>query len=226
MYSLIVSPHNPEPVFVNVYGAQESTPRNRFRQPMYPGRQVRHIGLSYRPDRLWIYIPGLLKRYPNTGLWFPLNGKYKYDMSWSSHKTQCAWTIFRELTLILLFIFSPFLLLTFSIFRVNTLPFQSHSLFLPFSYNFNIFSPHCYTRPTTFELHNIFNFVLDSEFSYIFGEIPLNCLQHALPPSKFSFRLFFLHPSYFSTTLFLFFLIQNAAICIQCPNVVLTFWDS
>jgi hypothetical protein len=24
----------PEPVFVNVYGAQESIPRNRFRQPM------------------------------------------------------------------------------------------------------------------------------------------------------------------------------------------------
>jgi hypothetical protein len=26
-----------EPVFLNVYGAQESIPRNEFRQPMYPG---------------------------------------------------------------------------------------------------------------------------------------------------------------------------------------------
>ncbi len=30
----------PGPVFVNVYGAQESTPRNRFRQHMYPGGPV------------------------------------------------------------------------------------------------------------------------------------------------------------------------------------------
>jgi hypothetical protein len=29
-----------EPVFLNVYGAQESIPRNEFRQPMYPGGPV------------------------------------------------------------------------------------------------------------------------------------------------------------------------------------------
>jgi hypothetical protein len=28
------TPKNPEPVFLNVYGAQESIPRNEFRQPM------------------------------------------------------------------------------------------------------------------------------------------------------------------------------------------------
>ncbi len=27
----------PEPVFLNVYGAQESIPRNEFRQPIWPG---------------------------------------------------------------------------------------------------------------------------------------------------------------------------------------------
>ncbi len=31
----------PEPVFLNVYGAQESIPRNEFRQPMFPGGPVR-----------------------------------------------------------------------------------------------------------------------------------------------------------------------------------------
>jgi hypothetical protein len=30
-----------EPVFLNVYGAQESIPRNEFRQPMEPGGPVR-----------------------------------------------------------------------------------------------------------------------------------------------------------------------------------------
>jgi hypothetical protein len=34
-----------EPVFVNVYRAQESIPRNRFRQPMQPDGPVRKIGL-------------------------------------------------------------------------------------------------------------------------------------------------------------------------------------
>jgi hypothetical protein len=41
--------HSPEPVFVNVYGAQESILRNRFRSP-----PVRKIELSYRPARLEI----------------------------------------------------------------------------------------------------------------------------------------------------------------------------
>ncbi len=30
-----------EPVFLNVYGAQEQIPRNEFRQPMQPGEPVR-----------------------------------------------------------------------------------------------------------------------------------------------------------------------------------------
>ncbi len=30
-----------EPVFLNVYGAQDSIPRNEFRQPMQPGGPVR-----------------------------------------------------------------------------------------------------------------------------------------------------------------------------------------
>jgi hypothetical protein len=45
---------SPEPVFVNVEEAQESIPRNRFRQPVEPGGPVRQIGLSYRPARLGI----------------------------------------------------------------------------------------------------------------------------------------------------------------------------
>jgi hypothetical protein len=44
----------PEPVFVLVYGAQESIPRNRFSQPMWLGGTVRKIGLSYWPARLGI----------------------------------------------------------------------------------------------------------------------------------------------------------------------------
>ncbi len=31
----------PEPVFLNVYGAQESIPRNEFRRPMLSGGTVR-----------------------------------------------------------------------------------------------------------------------------------------------------------------------------------------
>ncbi len=38
----------PEPVFVIIYGAQGSIPRNRFRQPMWLGGPVQKIGLSYR----------------------------------------------------------------------------------------------------------------------------------------------------------------------------------
>ncbi len=54
-----------EPVFVNVYGAQESIPRNRFRQPLKPAGPVRQIGLSYRPTG-WESISRLLKRFTNT----------------------------------------------------------------------------------------------------------------------------------------------------------------
>jgi hypothetical protein len=32
---------DPDPVFLNVYGAQESIPRNEFRQSMKPGGPVR-----------------------------------------------------------------------------------------------------------------------------------------------------------------------------------------
>ncbi len=53
----------PEPVFLNVYGAQESIPRFRFRQPMLHGGPVRKIGLLYRPVRVgidsWAPLKGL-----------------------------------------------------------------------------------------------------------------------------------------------------------------------
>ncbi len=39
-----------EPVFLNVYGAQESIPRNEFRQPMYPGGPVRQLYSSSVPS--------------------------------------------------------------------------------------------------------------------------------------------------------------------------------
>ncbi len=40
-----------EPVFLNVYGAQESIPRNEFRQPMQPGGPVRY------PIHPWFLAP-------------------------------------------------------------------------------------------------------------------------------------------------------------------------
>jgi hypothetical protein len=54
-----------EPVFVIVYGAQESIPRNRFRQPMWLGGPVRKIGLSYWPARLGIdsWAPQMVYKY-------------------------------------------------------------------------------------------------------------------------------------------------------------------
>jgi hypothetical protein len=55
-----------EPVFVNVYGAQESIPRNRFRQPLYTGGPVRQIGFRTGPPG-WESISGLLKISTNTG---------------------------------------------------------------------------------------------------------------------------------------------------------------
>jgi hypothetical protein len=45
-----------EPVFVIVYEAQESIPRNRFSQPMWLGGPVRKIGLWYWPARLGVGI--------------------------------------------------------------------------------------------------------------------------------------------------------------------------
>jgi hypothetical protein len=54
-----------EPVFVNVYGAQESIPRNRLRPAMWSGGPVRQIGLLYRPARLGSIL-GLHKRFTNT----------------------------------------------------------------------------------------------------------------------------------------------------------------
>ncbi len=55
-----------EPVFVIVYGAQESIPRNRFRQPMQLGGSVRKQGCRTGPPG-WESIPGLLKWSTNTG---------------------------------------------------------------------------------------------------------------------------------------------------------------
>jgi hypothetical protein len=39
--------HLSEPVFLNVYGAQELIPRNEFRQPMWPGGPVRFVRKPY-----------------------------------------------------------------------------------------------------------------------------------------------------------------------------------
>jgi hypothetical protein len=56
--------HAAEPVFVNVNGAKESIPWNRFRQPTLPGGPV-------QPSRVvapgWESIPVLLKRFTNAG---------------------------------------------------------------------------------------------------------------------------------------------------------------
>jgi hypothetical protein len=54
-----------EPVFVIVYGAQESIPRNRFRQSLLLGGPVRKIGLSYWPARLGIdsWAPQMVFKY-------------------------------------------------------------------------------------------------------------------------------------------------------------------
>jgi hypothetical protein len=66
-----------EPVFVILYGAQESIPRNRFRQPMWLGGPVRKIGLSYWPARLGIdsWAPQMSTNTPGS------------DLKTHSHKT-------------------------------------------------------------------------------------------------------------------------------------------
>ncbi len=69
MYCVKCSIRN-EPIFVNdFFGAQESIPINRFRQPMKLGGPVREIGLSYWPVRLGIDSWNTQKvlKY---GLWF------------------------------------------------------------------------------------------------------------------------------------------------------------
>ncbi len=58
---------SPEPVFVNVYGAQKLIPRNRLHQPKQPGGPVRQIGLSYCGPPGWESITGLLKRFTSSG---------------------------------------------------------------------------------------------------------------------------------------------------------------
>jgi hypothetical protein len=55
-----------KPVFENVYGAQESIPRNLFRQPIQLDGPVRKIGFRTSPPG-WKSIPSLLKRSANTG---------------------------------------------------------------------------------------------------------------------------------------------------------------
>ncbi len=57
---LLIQLLSPEPVFVNISGAQKSISGYRFRQPLKPGGPVRQIGLLYRPARMES-IPGLLK---------------------------------------------------------------------------------------------------------------------------------------------------------------------
>ncbi len=44
-----------EPVFLNVYEAQELIPRNEFRQPMQPGGLVRKPYSSSVPSPLWLF---------------------------------------------------------------------------------------------------------------------------------------------------------------------------
>jgi hypothetical protein len=58
----IIFGKNTQPVFVNVM-----EPRSRFRQPMLPGGLVHQIGLSHTGPPGWESIPGLLKRFTNTG---------------------------------------------------------------------------------------------------------------------------------------------------------------
>jgi hypothetical protein len=57
-------------VFVIVYGAQESIPRNRSRKPVWFGVLIRKIGLTYWPARLGIdsWAPKMDYKY---GLRFP-----------------------------------------------------------------------------------------------------------------------------------------------------------
>jgi hypothetical protein len=50
-----------EPEFLNFYGAQESIPRNQFRQPMQPGGPVRQ-SYSYS-----VPSPHMLFKYSSTG---------------------------------------------------------------------------------------------------------------------------------------------------------------
>jgi hypothetical protein len=85
--------YRPEPIFLNVYGAQESIPRKELRQPMYPelvfvdllrspginsqqGGPVRQLYLSFWPARLHRLAESVLRnRFPGSinvykyGLW-------------------------------------------------------------------------------------------------------------------------------------------------------------
>ncbi len=54
--------NKPSPVFLNVYGAQESIPRNEFRQPMYSlaGRYDNPIPTRFRAPIDCLKIPSLV----------------------------------------------------------------------------------------------------------------------------------------------------------------------
>ncbi len=55
-----VQTHNPEPVFLNAYGAQESIPRNEFRQPMFlAGRYNKPIPPRFLAPIDCLNIPAL-----------------------------------------------------------------------------------------------------------------------------------------------------------------------
>jgi hypothetical protein len=65
----------PEPVFVNVQRAQESIARNRFRQPLYVAWRAGTSNRIVVPG--WESIPGLHKRFTNTGsCWTPTLGSF------------------------------------------------------------------------------------------------------------------------------------------------------
>ncbi len=78
VYFLRVRDSCPEPVFLNVYGAQESIPRNEFRQPMYSlaGRYDNSI-----PPRFLAPIDCSLS--PHTSVTLTPNRTYKVDLSYT-----------------------------------------------------------------------------------------------------------------------------------------------
>jgi hypothetical protein len=75
-----------EPVFVNVYEAQESIPRNRSRQSMKPGGPVRPIGLSYLSAMLGIdsWAPYKIYKYGLCTHWLrPRNSPLRSPRIWA-----------------------------------------------------------------------------------------------------------------------------------------------
>ncbi len=66
--------HCTEPEFLNFYGAQESIPRNQFRQPMYPGGPVRQP-YSYS-------VPSPYRLFKNTSTVYRLHCSVEQSVSY------------------------------------------------------------------------------------------------------------------------------------------------